>query len=67
MGCEDCGDFIVAFPDHMSLFSVDEDIYAISRCPYCERVVKNTCDLEMTGKLIDIGVTFFSWNDGEYF
>lgn len=67
MGCEDCGDFIVAFQEHISLFSVDEDIYAMTRCPYCDRVVKNICSVDMADKLISADVKFFSWNDGEHF
>jgi len=64
MGCEDCGDFIVAFVDHISLFSIDNDVYAISRCPYCDRIVKNSCDVEMKNQLSNAGVIFFNWNDG---
>jgi hypothetical protein len=64
-GCEDCGDFIVAIPEFLSLFVVDDDIYAMSRCPYCDRVTKNNCDMDVAEVLIERGVTLFNWNDGE--
>jgi hypothetical protein len=64
-GCDDCGDFLVAMPEFLSLFVVDDDIYAFTRCPYCDRVTKNDCDLDVATALIDRGVKLFNWNDGE--
>lgn len=66
-GCEDCGDFLVALPEHISIFSIDEEIYAITRCPYCDRVTKNSCDIAMAETLMSFGVKFFDWNEGESF
>lgn len=63
--CTDCGDFIVAVPDLISLFVVDDDIYAMSRCPYCDRVAKNDCDMDVAEVLIERNVNLFNWNDGE--
>lgn len=64
-GCEDCGDFVVAIPEFLSLFVVDDDIYAMSRCPYCDRVTKNNCEMDVAEVLMERGVTLFNWNDGE--
>lgn len=63
--CEDCGDFLVAMPKHISMFTIDDDIYAFSRCPYCQRVMKNNCDIDIAEHLIERGVKLFDWNDGD--
>lgn len=65
--CEDCGDFLVGYAEFISAFLVDDDIYILTVCPYCDRITKNTCDLEMAEYLFDLGVKVFNWNDGESF
>jgi hypothetical protein len=65
LGCEDCGDFLVAMPNLLSLFVIDDDLYAITRCPYCDRVIKNNCEIEVAELLIEQGVKLFNWNDGD--
>lgn len=56
---------MIAASHHISLFTVDNDIYAFSRCPYCERITKNNCDLEIAEHLIEKNVKLFNWNDGD--
>jgi hypothetical protein len=63
--CEDCGDFLVGLAEHISMFTVDEDIYVFSRCPHCQRVVKNICDIDVAEHLIEKNVKLFNWNDGD--
>ena len=65
--CEDCGDFIVGLPEFISIFTVDDDIYVITRCPYCDRITKNECSFDMAEHLLESGAIIFNWNDGESF
>jgi hypothetical protein len=63
--CDDCGKFLVVLSEQLSLFLVDEEIYGLSRCPYCDRVMKNKCTLDVAQSLLELEVKIFSWNDGE--
>jgi hypothetical protein len=52
-------------PNLLSLFVIDDDLYASTRCPYCDRVIKNNCEIEVAELLIEQGVKLFNWNDGD--
>jgi hypothetical protein len=58
---------VVATSSALSLFSVDDDTYAITKCAYCNQIVKNLCTLRMAANLVQSNVAFFYWNQGEEF
>ena len=64
MECEDCGRFIVAEENCLSVFIIDRDIYAITRCVYCDRVLTQSVPLNLVPNLAGRGVKVFYWNDG---
>jgi len=63
MTCQECGDFVVTSAKSISLFAVDEDLYALSQCPTCDEAVTNDCGLKMFESLISYDVSFFNWSD----
>lgn len=75
MECEDCGKFLVADPNFISVFvetvlkngEVQDEAYAVTRCAHCDRVVFQDVPIELIDELINKEVKVFNWNTGSQY
>lgn len=67
MECEDCGTFVIAKPEGMTVFFDGRKFYAMSICGSCERPISDEIEdkkIEVLSFLLNSGVRIFSWVDG---
>ena len=65
MICEDCGKFGVMHENGITIFSVNNEFFAMSRCIFCDRPAQDTADIEEVKYLLDLGVKVLDFNTGE--
>jgi hypothetical protein len=63
--CEDCGKFPVMNNDSLSIFLIDKDFFAMTRCVFCDRAIKDYLDKETAIKLFWENIKIFNFNTGE--
>jgi hypothetical protein len=63
--CEDCGKFVVASHLGISVFVLDEDIYAMTMCVFCRRPIKNNLTRKVMEHLSRNDVKVFNWRYGK--
>lgn len=65
MLCSDCGKFGVMHESGITIFVVNSDFFAISRCMFCDRVVEDSIDKNTSIQLFWMGVKVLNFNTGE--
>jgi hypothetical protein len=63
--CEDCGKFAVMNNGSLSIFLVDKDFFAMTRCIYCDRAITDSLSKEVAIRLFWEGIKIFNFNTGE--
>ena len=63
--CKDCGPFQIFDEKLLTIFSVDEEYYAITICTYCERSIKVDLQKTTAQKLMLRNVKYLNWNNNE--
>jgi len=64
MECEDCGRFLVVEQEFISIFEIDDEFTAITRCAYCDRPVFQEVNSKTIDKFLERKVKVFSWATG---
>ena len=65
MSCKDCGKFGVMHEKNITIFVVNSDFFAISRCAFCDRVVNDSLAKEDCFQLFWKNVKVFNFNTGK--
>lgn len=63
--CEDCGRFAVMNKMSLSIFVIDAEFFAMTRCVFCERAVTNSLNKQTAIELFWRGIKIFNFNTGE--
>lgn len=63
--CEDCGRFAVMHENALSIFLLDKDFFAMSRCLFCDRAVTDSVSKDVAIKLFFDNVKIFNFHTGE--
>jgi hypothetical protein len=63
--CEDCGRFAIMNNDSLSIFVIDKDFFAITRCIFCDRTIRDYISKEVAIKLFWENIKIFYFNTGE--
>lgn len=63
--CEDCGKFAVMNTASLTVYIIDKEFSAITRCLFCDRLVTNIVSKEVAVHLFWDNVKIFNFNTGE--
>lgn len=63
--CEDCGRFAVMNNQSLTIFAIDEDFSAVTRCVFCDRIITNSLKKDIALSLFWDGIKVFDFNTGE--
>ena len=63
--CEDCGKFAIMNNNSLSIFTIDGDFFAMTRCVFCDRVITNSVKKETALVLFWNNIKVFDFNTGE--
>jgi hypothetical protein len=65
MMCEDCGKFAIMHENGLTIFLINKEFFAMSRCLFCNRTVKDSISKEVCISLFWENVRIFNFNTGE--
>lgn len=65
MTCEDCGTFGVMHQNAITIFIINSSFFAVARCIFCDRVVTDSAEKEVSVRLFWEGVKILNFNTGE--
>lgn len=63
--CEDCGKFAVMHENAITIFLVNNEFFAVSRCSFCDQIITDAVNKETTIYLFWENVRIFNFNSGE--
>lgn len=63
--CEDCGRFAIMNNDSLSIFIIDKEFFAMTRCIFCDRAISDSLSKKVMIKLFWEGIKVFNFNTGE--
>lgn len=63
--CENCGKFAIMHENGLSIFLLDKEFFAMSRCPFCDRPVRDSVSKQVAMTLFYEGVNIFDFATGD--
>lgn len=63
--CENCGKFAIMHENGLSIFILNKEFFAMSRCPFCDRPVQDSIEKNVVMELFYQGVNIFNFKNGE--
>lgn len=65
VNCDNCGKGIINDPDTVTIFTIDDDMLIISKCPKCKDPLTGNLTKERARTIAHRGVKVFSWHLAE--
>lgn len=65
VNCEDCGTFALMNKSSLSVFVIDGDFFAMTRCVFCDRIINNSLTKKVALALFWEDIKIFDFNTGE--
>lgn len=65
MMCEDCGKFAIMHENGLTIFLINKEFFAMSKCLFCNRPVRDSISKEVCISLFWENVKVFNFNTGE--